>query len=193
MTNKQTRLLWPGRKRVKNLTGLSRKPKSRDGKVGSRGYLVPKRLVNIRSQLSSPPLPLQLHGSRRRAQPDAATSVWKTRPRRGHRQQLSPCPPRPSARPLLQGCDLRSPRAAAHLHLTRPQAILQGQQGPIYPVEKLRLSLRSPAARATEKCELGKLRAGRPASGSLNPGFELSRPHIDAGALTLSGRRRNGG
>lgn len=37
--------------------------------------LVPKRLVNIRSQLSSPPLPLQLHGSRRCARPDAATSV----------------------------------------------------------------------------------------------------------------------
>lgn len=98
------------------------------GRSGFGGYLVPKRLVNIRSQLSSPPLPLQLHGSRRSARPDAATSVWKTRPRRGHRQQHPPAhhdPPRPP----LPGCDLRSPRAAAHLHLTRPQAILQRQPG----------------------------------------------------------------
>lgn len=73
--------------------------------------------MDVGSQLSSPPLRLQLHGTQRRAWPDEATSVCKTHPRRG-RCQLPPCAP---PRPPPEGCDLRPPRVTVHLHLTRPK------------------------------------------------------------------------
>lgn len=95
-------------------------------KVADRGYLVSKRLMNVCGQLSPPPLSLQLHGTGRRAWPDAATSVCKTHPRRGHGQH----PPHNPPRPLPEGCDFRSPRVAVPLHLTRPKASTDPNQFP---------------------------------------------------------------
>lgn len=93
---------------------------------GHRGYLVSKSLMDICSQLSPPPLTLQLHGTGRRAWPDAATSVCKTHPRRGHCQ----LPPRAPPRPLPEACDLEPPWATVHLHLTRPKISTDPNQFP---------------------------------------------------------------
>ena len=89
----------------------------RTERSGHSGYLVPKSLMDVGSQLSPPPLRLQLHGIRRRAWLDEATSVCKTHPRRGHCQ----LPPRAPSYPPPEGCDLRPPIVTVHLHLTRPK------------------------------------------------------------------------
>lgn len=100
--------------------------KTLNGKIGHRNYLVSKRLMNVGGQLSPPPLPLQLHGTRRRAWPDAATSVCKTHPRRGQGRLL----PHDPQRPLPEGCDLKPPWVAAPLHRTRPKASTDPNQFP---------------------------------------------------------------
>lgn len=113
------------------LAGDAKKPVERSG---HQGYLVPKGLMNICSQLSPPPLPLQLHETRRRAWPDEATSVCKTHPRHGHCQ----LPPGDRPRPLPEGCDLRPPEGAVHFHLTGPKTSRIQTSSPICHTEGAR-------------------------------------------------------
>lgn len=171
--------------------------KTLQGKVRDRGYLVSKRLMNVCGQLSPPPLSLQLHGTGRRAWPDAATSVCKTHPRRGHGRH----PPHDPPRPLPEGCDLRPPWVAVPLHPPRPKASTDANQFPDAahkaPVRRSGLTLRTAGLGAGQRGPTWarvpkarpRLRAreaggGGPAEGSPRPGFEFSRRPRGAERLT---------
>lgn len=124
--------------------------------------LVPKRLVNIRSQLSSPPLPLQLHGSRRRARPDAATSVRTRGPHSpspgGVRGAPAACMPRTVGRQALP-----RPQLGPSTRALAPPIVKGPAGGSAYKA--------SAGARAARRCQSRlAIQRGRAAPANRRPG-----------------------